>query len=536
MLEFFQGLQGNIQSVAIFLIFLGPLVFFHELGHFLFARLAGVKVETFSIGFGPKLFKFKKGDTTYAFSLIPLGGYVKMFGDDPLSKDELTEEEKKVAYTHKGKWARFWIVFGGPLANFILAFCIYLSLVTFGEKVPETRFGKLPVESIFYKAGIRTGDVLTKINDQRITSFDDLNLIDSDVEDIEVKRLSKLTEIPLKMKGMEFVKNFARYNNLFRAPLLVDAKGQKYLLKHSKAKTTDDILSLEEYFNSDLKGFSVSLLTPKGESEAPRFDLSEYVIEKENQRNIIVASGEKLEDKLRAMGLFPSDLSIKSISMDSAAAEAGLVMGNIISKINGKEISSFDELRLIVSQVKEGESLALTVATKSGVKNIDLKPRMMEIKGQKRMLIGIESFTKMLPVKMVERSSDSVAGALGTAWDRTKEGTIKTIAGFKKLITGEVSLKQVGGPLAIGQVASDSFNIGLSMFFRLMALISINLGVINLFPIPVLDGGHIVFIILEAINRKPLSQKKMQYAQQVGMSLLFLLIFVAIFNDISRIF
>lgn len=536
MLEFLQGLLGNLQGVAIFLIFLGPLVFFHELGHFLFARFAGVKVETFSIGFGPKLFSFKWGDTVWAFSLIPLGGYVKMFGDDPLSADELTDEEKKVAYTHKTKWQRFWIVFGGPLANFILAFVIYLALVSLGEKVPETRFGKIPTDSKFYEQGIRTGDVLTKINTQEIVSFDDLNLVDSDIETIEIRRVDELKTISYESKGMAFIREFARYNNLFRAPLLISSSGDLFLIKHSRAKSNTEALSIDEYLNSELKNFSIIALKQKTESTSPRFSLDDYEVQTENRRNIILDSGEKLATKLLDMKLFPTDLSIKSVSMDSAASEANLKMGDIITKIDGNSIGSFEDLRGIVNKTVEGQSMALTIYSGGIEKIINLSPKMTEVNGEKRMLIGIESFTKMIPVRMVERRSSGVLNAISTAWGRTVEGIVKTVAGFKKLITGEVSLKHVGGPIAIGQVASDSFDIGLSMFFRLMALISINLGIINLFPIPVLDGGHIVFIILEAINRKPISRKTMQYAQQAGMSLLFLLIFVALFNDFSRIF
>ena len=131
------------EKILIFIIFLGPLIFFHELGHFFFARLFGVRVEVFSIGFGPKLLKFVKNGTEYAISLIPLGGYVKMFGDDPFSEQQLSDEEKKVAFNYKSKWARFWIVFGGPLANLILAYFLYLGLMTIGEKVPETKIGSI---------------------------------------------------------------------------------------------------------------------------------------------------------------------------------------------------------------------------------------------------------------------------------------------------------------------------------------------------------------------------------------------------------
>jgi regulator of sigma E protease len=111
-----------IEKLIIFIVFLCPLVFFHELGHFLFARLFRVRVEVFSLGFGPKLFKKKWGDTEYAFSLIPLGGYVKMFGDDPMLADQIPASERDFSYTFKNKWQRFCIVFGGPFANFILFF------------------------------------------------------------------------------------------------------------------------------------------------------------------------------------------------------------------------------------------------------------------------------------------------------------------------------------------------------------------------------------------------------------------------------
>jgi regulator of sigma E protease len=125
---------------------------------------------------------------------------------------------------------------------------------------------------------------------------------------------------------------------------------------------------------------------------------------------------------------------------------------------------------------------------------------------------------------------------MSKALTRTWNTILKTIESFKKLILGDVSVKSIGGPLAIGKVASDSFNTSLSYFFQLMALISVNLGVINLFPIPVLDGGHIMFILLEVINRGPVSRRKMEIAQQVGLSMLLMLMVGAIFNDVTRFF
>lgn len=526
----------HLQTVGIFMLFLGPLVFFHELGHFLFARFAGVKVEVFSIGFGPKIFSKTIGDTLYALSIIPLGGYVKMFGDDPLSDVELTDEEKSVAYTHKSKIQRFLIVFGGPLANFIFAFVIYLSLVTVGENVPETRFGVLPENSSLYQAGFRTGDVLTKINNQEITSFDDLNLVDSEIKAIQVKRNKLFKTISIQRNGIEFIKEFSTYNSLFRAPVFYNANGDLFLLREKGVDLESKPLSYEEIMGSDSLDFKMIPVEYTSNIPSPRFKKEDYKILASQVISLSRGKGEKLEEAIHRRSFFPSDLYISTISMNSAASEAKLASGDILVSINGNKLHSFEELRMVVKDIKKGESVELEVINSGGLKKLNLIPKLTEINGEMIPLIGIRSNIKMTPINMVVIKTDGFVNGITKAWSRTVEATYKTALSFKKLVTGEVSLKNVGGPIAIGQVASDSFNISFSMFFRLMALISINLGVINLFPIPVLDGGHIVFILFEAINRGPLSRKKMQYAQQVGMSLLFLLIFVALFNDISRLF
>lgn len=516
-----------LEKVLIFFIFLGPLVFFHELGHFFFARLFGVRVEVFSIGFGPKLFKFKKGDTEYAFSLIPLGGYVKMFGDDPLSEKELTPEEEAVAYTKKGKWARFWIVFGGPLANFILAFFIYFAVITAGEKVPQIKFGAVAENVFLYGKGVKTGDILTKINTQEITSFDDLNMVDSHVDDITVDRAGKLVSLPINLGGMKFLEEFSKINNQLRAPILISGEGESFYVETGFEKA----LSLEEILESSIS--SVALYKLRDEQVSVRFDAQKVDLSGlEKEKLNLNGTWEKT---FVSRGLYPRDLMIKNILMGSAAEKAMLKSKDVIIGIAGKDIYNFDALKKAVQALKEEKPISLKVLNSKGVRELDLTPTFREYNGEKYLSIGVESGISFYSI-MVEIKSAGVLDTLKKSYDRTIEGSIKTFLGFKKLITGEVSLKNVGGPIAIGQVASESFNISLSMFFRLMAIISINLGIINLFPIPVLDGGHIVFIFLEILNGGPLSRKKLMYAQQAGMSLLFLLIFVALFNDISRFF
>lgn len=514
-----------LEKILIFVIFLGPLIFFHELGHFFFARLFGVRVEVFSIGFGPKIFKYKKKDTEYAISAIPLGGYVKMFGDDPFSEVELSPEEKKVAFNHKSKWARFWIVFGGPMANLILAYVLYVGLLAGGEKVPESRVGVVTEQSVLYEKGLRSGDVLVGINDEKVLSFDDLNIKGSLVETITVERSGEAHELKVGMGLEPFITSFMEVLTPMKRPLFIDEEGEKFYLSYNNENPQTN-LSLDELSQSYTPGTAY---------------LYHYVLEGDelivnDEPHVMELKGESLSDALRASKLYPIDLQISNVVMGSAADKAGLKKGDILVSLNGEDITHFEALRGKLQKNPEGEAVTLVVKTSEGLQEKSITPEVKEINGQKLALIGIESSVQFLRPRLITAKAESLGAALTGAFTRTWDGMVKTVSGYKKLVTREVSLNNIGGPLAIGKVASDSFNVSLSMFFRLMAIISINLGIINLFPIPVLDGGHIMFLLFETINGGPLSRKKLELAQRFGLSVLFLLIFVAIFNDLSRLF
>lgn len=518
---------GLLEGILIFFLFLGPLVFFHELGHFLFARLMGVRVEVFSIGFGPKIFSFKKGDTQYALSLIPLGGYVKMFGDDPLSEEKLSEEEEKVAFTKKGKWARFWIVFGGPLVNFILAFFIYWGLIVSGEKVPPAQLGVINESSKLYEMGFRTGDIVSKIDDFDVISFDDLSITKSSIDTVIVKRNGKAENISVGSPSEDFLKELFNFNSFLRAPIVTNSKGEKYLIE--LANDTNSY-SLDEIF--EMKSGNL-VLTRIQDGYATRFDREKITLASESIN--LEIRDQKVFSLLKDNGFFPRDLYITNIRKDSAAAEENLKMGDIILSIDGNSIENFSQLKETIQNSKGEKTLDFGILQNGEIVSVKLQPRKIESQGQVFYGIGVESGISFF-TQMVEVKTTGFFESFSKAIDRTVDGTVKTVKGLFMLITGQVSIKNVGGPIAIGQAATNSLEISLSMFFRLMAIISINLGVINLFPVPVLDGGHIVFIFLELLNGGPLSRKKMQYAQQFGLSILFMLIFVALFNDITRLF
>jgi regulator of sigma E protease len=512
-----------LEKTLIFIAFLCPLIFFHELGHFFFARLFGVRVEVFSIGFGPKIVKWVKNGTEYAISIIPLGGYVKMFGDDPFSEAQLTEEEKKVAFNHKSKFARFWIVFGGPLANLILAYFLYVALLSAGEKVPETKVGIVPPQSILFQKGLRTGDVLVGINDEKVLSFDDFNIKGSSVEKIVVNRHGHVVSMPVGMELEPFINEFVNIVSVVKQPVFMTSEGKKFYVS-LVPKPTDLNISWEE-IKPEYKGNAYLYLVKQ---DSPDLAL-DFASEQKIESNDLIQA-------LTAKGLYPLDLSIRNVVMSSAADKAGMKKGDILQSINGQHLTSFEELRDALQKTEEGKPVQVTFISQNKLVTKEITPELKSNGSKKVKLLGVESAVEYVKPKLVIAKAEGIVEAVSTAFTRTWDGVQKTFSGYKKLITREVSLNNIGGPLAIGKVASDSLNISFSMFFRLMAVISINLAVINLFPIPVLDGGHIMFLFFEAINGGPLSRRKLEIAQRFGVSVLFFLIFVAIFNDITRLF
>jgi len=522
------------EKILTFILFLGPLVFFHELGHFLFARLFGVRVEVFSIGFGPKIFKYKKSETEYAISIIPLGGYVKMFGDDPFSKEEIPKEERKYSYNHQSKWARFWIVFGGPLTNFLLAFFIYFNLLMIGEKVPEIKIGYLDRESHLSKVGLQTGDVLLKINDSEVFNPTDLmGETNKNINTFTVRRKNKVEEIYTNIPSDKFFEEIMKHPPFLRKPILANFKGEYFFLKNKNMIEKD--LSLEEILDNSGAQLDILLypIANLQKEEIKEEDLIKNVkpIELKIQATNLKVALQSLE----STGFKTVDMMVKSVNIDSPAEKAGIKAGDIFTTINNETVVSFDEFREKLQLIKT-EKAVVGFYRNGKLETREILPNEMESEGKKLKLLGVYSHIELQKVEYIQTKSKGLVGSTVLGVKRTIDSFNKTIDGFYKLITNQVSFKQVGGVISIGKVANDSFNISFSYFLQLMALISVNLGVINLFPMLPLDGGHITFLFLELINRGPISRRKMEIAQQVGLSLLLMLMVGAIFNDFSRFF
>ena len=536
-----------LKTIVIFLIFLTPLIFFHELGHFLVAKLFGVRVEVFSLGFGRKILKFVRGGTQYAISLIPLGGYVKMFGDDPFNKDNIKEEERRYSFVHQGKWARFCIVFAGPLANFILAFVLFFALVLFGEKAPELRFGMMQEAPTLYQAGVRAGDIIREINHTEIWGPTDLLLDEkTKVEEITVERHDALTgqrkRVPLTVDlgSKEFFTEFSALPGILRQPRVVNREQNFYWLSFWPDKVQEDV-SLEEMANAVEGQTTVQVYLHQIPTANAKADEVIKVIPLNLDLNVTPPEGVRktaewaflaslAQDGFRAL-----DVMVKNVVAGSAAAEAGLEKGDVISSINHHEIYNFFTLRQQVQAAPE-EELELGLWRQGKFIKLKLRPKLSKENGKTVKLMGVTGSGAYQAPTYTWIKARSLDQAFSEGIKRFWQTLVKTLQGIWMLISGQISFENLGGPIAIGELAEHSWGTGISYFLQMMALISINLGVLNLFPIPILDGGHIMFVGMELIMRRPLGRKTMEIAQQIGLTLLLLLMAAAIYNDVRRIF
>ncbi|MEW6162036.1 MAG: RIP metalloprotease RseP [Nitrospirota bacterium] len=343
------------------IILLGAIIFIHEIGHFLSAKLMGVGVLKFSLGFGPKLVGRKYGDTEYLISSIPFGGYVKMLGES--RGEELMEGEKVLAYSYQPVWKRFIIVSSGPLFNLLFATVIFVFVFLYG------------------------------------------------------------------------------------IPVLLPEVG----------------------------------------------------------------------------GVLPL----------SPAERAVLMRGDTIISINDSQITQWDEMTKIIHN-SPGRSLNLKVKRKTEVVNISIIPerkRVKDIFGQEKEvgLIGIKPSGDTFV-----RKSD-LTEAIANSVRKTWEISVLTLVAVAKLIQRVIPMETIGGPILIIQMAGEQASLGILNFFIFMAVININLGILNLLPIPILDGGHILFLGIEAIRRKPLNEKLISVAQRVGLAIILFIMAFALYNDIIRV-
>lgn len=552
-MNIFSFLQSGLSAVVPFIILLGILIFVHELGHFIVARWCGVRCEVFSLGFGKKLLTYKRGDTTYAISAIPLGGYVKMFGDAN-TESELSDEEKKVSFTHKNVWQRIAIVLAGPIMNFLFAILIFFTVALIGEDVRKPVIGDVLIESPAYTSGFRSGDTLLTINSQRISSWEQVrNILETDKNtdqnlQFEVSRESDGEIVPIQFTAKSVENPNVLSNKSYSADLtgvlpyskgtsvgvLPDSLGEKLGLKSGDVLTKINNVEIKywRHLNDTLVKAGQGPFT----IHAQRFSTDE----KPQDITIQVPAKDGAHYSLESLGLESSELYLGKVVEKSPAMAAGLKAGDRLISINGSELQKWDDVLGNIKSFNGKDPVQLKVRRDHEILDLNIVPEMssqMTASGaeEKRYMIGISPFMNIAAPETFVMKTSNLGKAFSRGVEKTWDVTVMTAMSFVRLFQAKISPKNIGGVISIGQAASETFKIGISQFLQMMAIISVNLFILNLLPVPVLDGGHLVFYIIEVVKGAPLSMKKMEYAQRVGMFLLLFLMVFALFNDFTRV-
>jgi regulator of sigma E protease len=573
-----------IYTIA-FIVLIGVLVFVHELGHFLMGKLFKVRIDAFSIGFGKPLLHKKIGETDYRISAIPLGGYVKFFGDD--EKDgPVAPELKHLTLNGQSVGKRALIVFGGPAFNFILAAFLFSLVFFIGEPNVDTVLSYVEPESIAWDSGLKPGDKILEVEGKSVNTWRDLEdslakhngkVLLSVERGNETKNISvplidamaknKFGEIvyqnqilgvaPYKRSSLIGVEtaSFANKLGFKTGDLVKELDGEeikswdeleKSFLMISSGLRSDKPSSVNGINASD--NILVKVLRDKEDINLilNKSDIKKLSYIKRTGSRTYSLGKISVRDNyysfINRIGFFPSELFVSDFVTDkSPAIIAGMQKGDRIVAINGKILRGFQTLQQTVDNAgRTGEELNILIERGGKLFALNISPRLHDIKdnemaqSEKRFLLGIQ--THFIPGPTVKKDIviRNPFKLIIEAVEKTLVWMWVTLLGLFKLVTGSVPLKAVGGPIMIGKVAGDSLHLGFVYFLRIMAIISINLGIINLFPVPVLDGGHLVFFAYEAIRGKPVKEKHMLIAQQVGFYMLIGLIFVAFYNDILR--
>ncbi len=427
-------------SLLAFVFVLGVLIFVHELGHFVMARRIGVRVLTFSLGFGPKLLAVKRGETEYCVSAIPLGGYVKMAGENPEEARTGAADE----FLSKSKWQRFQVLIMGPVMNLLLAVVVMAVVLYQGAQVPAFEdhpvvIGSFAPNSPAAAAGLQVGDRLLMIDDVPVPTWED---------------------------------------------------------------------------------FSMAIL-PKAKREVS------VIVDRSGQRvtkQVVPESVGKWE--MGDIGIYPvMRPEVSVLNPGEPAEQSGLKPGDVVLAVGNERGVSRDRIIELI-KAHEGTPLVFEVEREGQIQHITVTPRKTED------IVRIGAQISPFELRTV---NPGFFEAIGMSFERNWEWAkliVKTLIG---LFTRDTSVKQLMGPVAIADLSGSAAEQGWLQLFSLMAMISLNLGLLNLMPIPVLDGGHIAILALEGLSRRDFSVKVKEKMLLAGFVLLLMLMVTVIYNDLARV-
>lgn len=532
-----------------FTLLIGPLVLFHELGHFLTARFFGVKCIEFSIGFGPKIFSWKPSETTYSFRLLPLGGFVRMLDSHDTASQE--EDSPGRAITDKALWKRALILAAGPLVNLLLPIPVFFIFLMLAPGVLPPIIGTVEPGLPAAEAGLQAGDRIIAINGKSTATFEDVQRKVSNSANktltVDVDRYSETKTITLSPSA------FKRRNPML--PMRIQSRGiiGIHLTQYGPVvtPTTPDSLAAQVGFQpfdqiERIDGIPVSYwpdVVAALDGQRPHtIDVLRQERTVDAWADVRLRYPRTLEvpaGTTETLGLASAQRSIWSIVPGSPADQADLQPGDQILEMDGNPQADLSWIlsRLSVEPDQDHELKILrNGVTTTHTIHPKTKQVVAEFRSQREhVFIGIQSYQafKYPPLEKLPLGKRFVH-AISTAIRDTANVAGSLVVGVGMLFTGQMDTNSVGGPLMIADVASQAARLGIERFLSIMALISVNLGVLNLLPIPGLDGGQLAVVGLEAANRGPLSPRTRQMIQFIGIAMLILLMLFVFKNDVER--
>jgi len=453
-----------LTSLIGFLITIGVLVAFHEFGHFWMARKLGVRVLTYSLGFGKTLWskRFGPDEIEFRVAALPLGGFVKMLDE---REGPVPPAERHRAFNLQPVWKRALIVLAGPVANIILAILFWWLMFMIGVQGVLPKVGVLAPGSLLSKAGLKDGDVIVQVAGHSVRTLSDLRLavLDGAIEQKTV-------------------------------PIQYEHQGA----------VTDGQLDL-----AGLKPLDGTV-------------------------------GDKPKDVLKLVGFRlwspPGEAKIRKVLPHSPAQKGGLQKGDVITRVNG---SDYRDPWMLIEKIQKsaGKSMAMTVKRDGRTRTVQVMPQAdaPDHKGRIGAEIGLAKPPSPDTPRLLLTERFGPVSAIGHAVDRSWDMTVLTFQVFGGLLTGRASISNLSGPVAIAEYAGKSLVLGISTFFGFLALVSLSLAILNLMPVPMLDGGHLAMYVVEAVQGKPVSERFQDMATRVGLVLLVGLMALAFYNDLVRL-
>ena len=545
-----------------FVAMLGVLITVHEFGHFAAAKLCGVRVLKFSIGFGPAIglgrfrLAWHRGGTDYVIAWFPLGGFVRMLGDtSEEAVGDRTEEPdwrgdpalESQTLGAKPLWQKLFIIGAGPAMNLLLPVLVMWGTLAAGVDRPVAQLGAVERGSPAEAAGLRPGDRIVAVDGTPVRWWDE---VEQAVRERPAGRVSLELE---RGEGAAAVHERVSLDVASRPGLGIfrESKDVGWLgLQHPRQKAVvgvtsaespaakaglrsgDRVLAVAGAPVEDWTGFARAY-----ESAAPGSPVALRIERGPDDARETLEVAVPALGSLDRLGAIPAVVLVAAVTPGMPAAEAGIRPGDLIVAVDGAPIGSFSTFQETVFASK-GRTLEVQVARDGTTQSVRVTPRRTttDVAGaeEELYLIGIQGENAILTGAVALDRELNPLIALPRAASLTAQATSVFLQGLKKLVFGEISRKNLGGPIEIARQSQLALQRGFQDFLQLLVMISINLGILNLLPIPILDGGQALVYTVEAVKRGPLSPRTREIVQQVGIAFLVALMGFAFWNDLSR--